>query len=151
MEIEKKMIEFGYVTTLEPFTIRAIMALREKRHGYQPFYIGKKTIFVNFGAYPIPKGVSWFDDMNMAVHRLKDAGIIGFIKESYILPRHREDEKEDRRQTKPFTLEHVAGPIVILLVGLFLSSLIYLVEITQKKKDLPKIKLPPNVNHETNV
>ena len=104
----------------------------EARHGYNPLRLSKGVSISSHGAFPVTKKALWVDEFNMSLMRLVEGGIISHITDGYILPKCLRPEKLVSPPPSAFQVEHVLLALGLLVVGLFVSSIMFLFECRQK-------------------
>ncbi|KAK4325371.1 hypothetical protein Pmani_004050 [Petrolisthes manimaculis] len=115
--------------------------------GTSPIYIGSDNIIPSTSAWPIPHDAPYkpvLDKTIMSITEaglyeqwrklhLEDAGRISRVKQRDELSRNKQDIQPDDGQSKPtrsLTITHVQGPLLLLVLGLAIGSVVLIAEIT---------------------
>ena len=122
------------------------LSLLEERFGEQLFRIGKTAVRTNYQAFAMQKRAPWRDRFNMEHQRIIDSGMLFHLLKqvttsitksllkTIFFPRSKLDSKYWSSQAKdvppptPFKTSHFMGPFGILAIGLFLSTLAWVLE-----------------------
>ncbi|XP_063845577.1 ionotropic receptor 93a-like isoform X2 [Scylla paramamosain] len=119
------------------------------RDGSTRLYLGKEGVFPGLSAWPMPHDAPFKPRVDRCIMAVKEAGLYekwsrDVMAEARKRGKRKPEEKEEEREKKeeksagdsPFkalSVNHLQGPLFLLLMGLLLASLLFFVEVLTRK------------------